>query len=86
MDIHHYYIDDNLKNRKIQIKKKTKVRFLPCKRIQKPDWLNVSSVVNVNRREFFSLNKDAPNGIVPDKDSEVDEDKKSLSCKLNERL
>jgi hypothetical protein len=47
--------------------------YIPCKRVQNPDWLNVSSVVNVRRRELISLNKVAPNGSVPDKD--FDEDK-----------
>jgi hypothetical protein len=49
--------------------------YLPCKRIQNPDWLNVSSVVNVRRREVFSLNNVAPNGSVPDKDKDFDDDK-----------
>ncbi len=48
---------------------------IPCKRIQNPDWLNVSSVVNVRWIEFFSLNKEAPNGSVPDKDKDFDDDK-----------
>jgi hypothetical protein len=78
VDIHHYYIDDNLN----KINKKTRriinkgiMIFIPCKRIQNPDWLNVSSVVNVRWREFFSLNKEAPNGSVPDKDKDFDDDK-----------
>jgi hypothetical protein len=48
---------------------------VPCKRIQNPDWLNVSSVVNVSRRWFFSFNSEAPNGSVPDKANDFEDDK-----------
>jgi len=56
-------------------------QVLPYKRIQNPDWLNVSSVWNLRLSWFFDVNNDAPNGIVPENESNL-----SLSCKLNDRF
>jgi hypothetical protein len=76
VDIHHYYIADNLNTKKWFFKWRFECLIsIPWIRIQNPDWLNVSSVENVRRSEFFSLNNEAPNGSVPDKDKDLAADK-----------